>query len=88
MKTCFFRNTLASKALTKVRAAGGLGRYKMASKVDDKGDESARSMKKSVAAEERRIEAAKGSPLAKGPERVKERAASAVPKDDRSKQKG
>ncbi|BCH23618.1 hypothetical protein [Mesorhizobium sp. L-8-3] len=54
----------------------------------DKGRESARGLKKSVAAEERKIETAKGSPLAKGPKRVEERARSADPKDGRPKQKG
>lgn len=54
----------------------------------DKGRESARSLKKDVAAEERKIEKAKGSPLAKGIKRVEERAASAVPKAPSPKQKG
>lgn len=55
---------------------------------DDKGRESARGLKTSVAAEERRIERAKGSPLAKGPKRLEERARSAHPKGTMPKRKG
>jgi hypothetical protein len=54
----------------------------------DKARESAQGLEKSVAAEERKIEAAKGSPLAKGPKRVEERADSAGRKSAETTQKG
>lgn len=53
----------------------------------DRARESAQGLEKSVAAEERKIETAKGSPLAKGAKRAEERAHSAGRKSAESKQK-